>query len=568
MRRFSQLFRELDATTRTKEKVAALERYFSEVPPEDAVWALWFLCGHRPSQPIPVKKLRLWAAELARVPEWLFAECYDAVGDLAETIALLLPPPAVHVEHTLSWWVGEVLLKLRSAEEEQQRAMLQMAWHSLDADERFVWNKLITGGFRVGVSQQLIVRAISHVTGLSVAVLAHRLMGDWKPTTARYLALIAPEGDEVSLSRPYPFCLAHPLETEPRDLGDVSDWQVEWKWDGIRAQLIHRQQDSRLQGEVFLWSRGEELITDAFPELLPDAGRLPPGTVLDGEILVLREGRVQPFAQLQRRIGRKSVGKKILADVPVGFMAFDLLEADGLDLRNEPLEIRREKLEQLLESLPLSHVQLAPLVEGGTWDELAAARQTSRERLVEGLMLKRRSSLYQAGRARGDWWKWKIEPMTIDAVLIYAQQGHGRRASLFSDYTFAVWEEGALVPFAKAYSGLTDEEMREVDKFVREHTTERFGPVRGVTPELVFELGFENIQESPRHKSGIAVRFPRMLRWRKDKTPEQADHLEEIRRMLRAIHVSNPQAAGIPSDLNTPSPEKPRSIQRLLFDDE
>ncbi|ADG68950.1 ATP dependent DNA ligase [Planctopirus limnophila DSM 3776] len=573
MRRFSQLFKELDATTRTSEKLAALERYFAQAEPVDAAWAVWFLSGHRPAQPVPVKRLRLWAAELAELPEWLFAECYEAVGDLAETIALLLPPPQESEDRPFSWWITQVLLKLRNAGESEQKLMLKHAWRSLGTTERFVWNKLITGGFRVGVSQQLIVRAISQVTGIAVPILSHRLMGNWQPTAENYRALIEPEGQELNISQPYPFCLAYPLEDEIQTLGATSDWQVEWKWDGIRAQVIHRQVMGFDGGEVFIWSRGEELITEAFPELIPEIEQLPLGTVLDGEILIIKEGQLQPFSQLQRRIGRKTVGKKLQQDVPAGMMIFDLLEHKGQDLRNEPLVRRRELLEKLFEGLPLTRLQLAPLIHESSWEEMANVRATSRERGVEGLMLKRKSSTYQAGRVRGDWWKWKIEPMTIDAVLVYAQRGHGRRASLYSDYTFAVWEGNVLVPFAKAYSGLTDDEMREVDKFVREHAIEKFGPVCSVKAELVFEIGFESLQESPRHKSGIAVRFPRMLRWRKDKTPLQADRMEEIRQMLRSMNLrADPQREDSSTLVARRKLKAPQSIraesQLLLFGDD
>jgi len=527
MRAFANLYTRLDQTTKTSEKLAALRDYFAAAEPADAAWAVYFLSGHKPPQVVPTRRLAIWAAESADIPLWLFEESVHAVGDLAETIALLLPEPQASSSLPLHQWVEGHLLPLRAADEATQRAELLNAWRQMDRQQRFVWNKLITGEFRVGVAAQMVTRALAEVSGHPPAVIAHRLMGNWKPSAAFYERLVGPETDDAEISRPYPFCLAHPLEQEPAELGPREDWQAEWKWDGIRAQIVRR------EGEVFLWTRGEELVTDRYPEIRDNAMSLPDGCVLDGEIVAWKEGAVLPFGELQRRIGRKSLSKKLLADVPVAFLAFDVLEHDGSDIRAQTLRQRREDLERLLEPFPATtRLLLSPTVAASTWEELAAVREQSRERNVEGLMLKRLDSPYAVGRPRGVWWKWKVNPFTVDAVLIYAQRGHGRRASLYTDYTFAVWDNGVLVPFAKAYSGLTDAEIREVDQFVRRHTLERFGPVRSVAPELVFELGFEGLRRSTRHKSGIAVRFPRMLRWRKDKRSDEADTLERIRALL------------------------------------
>jgi DNA ligase-1 len=524
---FADLYTAIDETTRTTGKVQAMADYFSTASPADAAWALFFLSGRKVRQVVPTRKLAGWATEQAGVADWLFEECYHAVGDLAEAIALLLPAPEASSDRPLHEWVEQVLLPLRDSDEAEQRKALLSAWGSLPGAQRFVWNKLITGGFRVGVSQQLLTRALAQVSGLDAAVVAHRLMGEWAPTPAFYEALVAPEGGVENASRPYPFFLASPLEGGPEELGPVSDWQAEWKWDGIRAQLIRR------RGQVYLWSRGEELVTERYPELAELGRLLPEGTVLDGEILPWRDGAVLPFAQLQRRIGRKTLGKKLLAEVPVVLMAYDLLEAGGQDVRTLALHRRRKALAGLVDEVVRSdRLLLSPVVEGGNWDDLLQARQGSRDRFVEGLMLKRLDSPYRVGRVRGDWWKWKIQPLTIDAVLVYAQRGSGKRASLYTDYTFAVWDAGELVPIAKAYSGLTDEEIRRVDTFVRKNTVEKFGPVRSVTPQLVFELAFEGMQRSSRHKSGIAVRFPRILRWRTDKTTAEADTLERVRALL------------------------------------
>jgi DNA ligase 1 len=527
MKAFANLYAALDETNRTNEKVRALTRYFASAPPADAAWAVYFLSGRKPKQVVPTRKLTAWAVELAQVPEWLFEESYHAVGDLAEAIALLLPRAASSTEAPLHWWVEQQLLPLRGADEAVQKQALLRAWSEMDDRQRFVWNKLITGAFRVGVSQQLVMRALAQASGVDGAAVAHRLMGAWEPTPEFYRRLVAAETPDADHSRPYPFFLAYPLEDEPPTLGAVEEWQVEWKWDGIRSQLVRR------AGQTFLWSRGEELITERFPELAEVGARLPEGTVIDGEVLPWMDGRVMPFAQLQRRIGRKALGKKILAEVPVVLMAYDLLEHAGQDIRDRELGWRRALLEEVVAAIPSDgRLLLSPLVRAASWEELAAARAGSRDQHVEGLMLKRLSSPYRVGRQRGDWWKWKVHPLTIDAVLIYAQRGSGRRASLYTDYTFGVWDGGRLVPVAKAYSGLTDAEIRRVDAFVRGNTVEKFGPVRSVKPALVFELGFEAIQRSPRHKSGVAVRFPRILRWRDDKPAGEADSLETVRALL------------------------------------
>jgi ATP-dependent DNA ligase len=521
---FAELYAALDETTKTNGKVAALTGYLAAAAPADAAWAVNFLIGRRPKRLLESRKLAQWAIEEAGVPDWLFGECYQAVGDFAETIALLLPPAVQSSNLPLHWWVEERLLPMRDTGDETRRAWLASAWREMDERQRFAWNKLITGEFRVGVSQSLVVRAIAEVSGLSTEVVSHRLMGEWQPTPEFWKQLIAPDTRDADISRPYPFCLAYPVEGDPRDLGPLAEWQVEWKWDGIRAQLIRR------QWRTFLWSRGEELITDRFPEIEALGALLPEGTVIDGEVLPWRDGAPLPFAQMQRRIGRKVLGHKILAEVPVVLIGYDLLEVHGEDIRERPIEWRRSQLEAM--SPAGSALVLSPIVEAATWDELADLRRQSRERKVEGFMLKRRGSPYRVGRRRGDWWKWKIDPYSVDCVLIYAQPGNGRRASLFTDYTFGVWDSGKLVPFAKAYSGLSDEEIREVDAFVRRNTIETFGPVHAVKPELVFELAFEGIQRSPRHRSGIAVRFPRMARWRHDKKAEDADSIDTIRALL------------------------------------
>lgn len=585
MKHFAALFTELDSTTSTNAKVAALQQYFQAATPADAAWAVYFLSGGKPRQVVKTAMLRALACEAAGIEDWLFDECYQAVGDLAETIAYILPLNFEASDVGLAVWIEERLLPLRGLGEEEVAQRIKSYWRELDARGRFLLIKLVGGGFRVGVSKLLVQRALAAHSGLDTQRIAQRMMGyvDAKglPNADKFKALIAQSengaADVMDAGQPYPFFLAHQLDALLEDfdskLGPVSDWQVEWKYDGIRGQIVKR------AGQVWVWSRGEELVTERFPEIAALAQRLPDGTVLDGEIMVWSDSKnaPAPFALLQQRIGRKTLGKKILQDAPVTFMTYDLLEVTGQDIRERPQHIRRILLEQLLDR---TSFKLSPIERLASWSDFAALRSESRARGVEGFMFKALSSAYGTGRQKRaqspnspssilkrdpiffdpifSWWKWKIEPMTIDCVLIYAQAGHGRRASLYTDYTFAVWnrqpadaqeadavvraiekrepaKEGALqlTAFAKAYSGLTDEEFKLIDSLIRKTTLEKFGPVRSVKPTLVFELGFEGINLSPRHKSGIAVRFPRMLRIRSDKSLSEANTLDDLRALLK-----------------------------------
>ena len=561
MKAFANLYAKLDATTSSNAKLAALQDYFLTATPEDAAWAVYFLSGGKPRQLVPTKLLRELTLTASGLPEWLFVESYQAVGDLAETMTLLLPENQHANEESLANWLEYQLLPLRGLAPDILITRLFPILQQLDKPSKLVCIKLITGSFRVGVSRLLVTRALAAVSGIDAKCIAQRLVGYTdlaaRPAAAHYLKLIAPvnEGEDERLEgQPYPFFLAHPLQLGTdqfeAQLGSPNNWLVEWKWDGIRAQLVKR------DGQLWIWSRGEELVTEHFPELNVLADFLPDGTVIDGELVVWKDdlnndiaqdigqennqGQVQPFALLQQRIGRKTLNAKILANIPVVIVAYDLLEWQGQDWRERTQLARREQLEIVVSQCAKPQLQISTLLYGESWQDLDRQREASRSLGVEGFMLKSKQAQYGVGRTKdvGVWWKWKIDPYTIDAVLIYAQTGHGRRASLYTDYTFAVWEhaenllERKLVPFAKAYSGLTDEEMRQVDAIIRKTTVEKFGPVRSVTPSMVFELGFEGIALSSRHKSGIAVRFPRMLRWRKDKPVAEADTLETLRELL------------------------------------
>lgn len=525
MRRFLDLYQSLDATTRTNEKVDALVDYFTHADPRDAAWAAYLLAGKKLGKSINSRRLRDWVGELTGYNAWLVEECYQSVGDLSETLALLLPPPVALSDPPLHALIEDQLLPMLRVDEAGQKRIVIGVWQSLDAPSRFLFHKLLSTNFRVGVSRTLLVRALARVAGIEPGVMEHRMTAKWKPTAADYQKLISGnDAGEIDLSRPYPFLLAHPLESDLALLDPIDQWQLEWKWDGIRAQLIRR------SGHTFLVSRGEEHVATAFPEIVQLGATLPDGTALDGEILAFHSDRPLPFSHLQRRLNRKNVELMLFTDVPVAFLAYDVLEFDGADVRAKAQGERRAILESIVAHA--RDLKLSPIVNASSWDEIETLMASARDRGVEGLMIKRRDSAYEVGRPRGVWWKLKVAPYTLDCVLVAAQPGNGKRAGLFSDYTFAVRDGDALVPIAKAYSGLTDDELAEVDRWIRGHITGRYGPVRSVTPELIFELGFEGIAESDRHKSGIALRFPRMLRWRKDKPLAEIDTLDNARRLL------------------------------------
>lgn len=528
MKNFAALFTALDQTTKTNTKVDALAHYFEQAENADRLWTIAILSHRRPKRTVNTTQLRQWAAAESKIPLWLFEESYHVVGDLAETIALVLEDKTIDraEEHTLSHWINYIRALAPLSEEEKKNCILA-AWRQMGHIERFIFNKLITGGFRMGVSQKLMVRALAKYTGIDENQLAHRLMGNWSPDETTFEELVLTKDATEDISKPYPFYLAYALDDGPDELGTPEEWQAELKWDGIRGQLIVR------DGELFVWSRGEELVTDKFPEYQILKGKLPNGTVLDGEILPFKDGQALTFNVLQTRIGRKNVSKKILESAPVVLKAYDLLEWEGQDIRERPLQERRKLLEQLTAKTEAGVVlQLSETINFTSWEELAALRENARNHLAEGLMLKRKNAPYRSGRKRGDWWKWKVDPLTIDAVMIYAQRGHGRRANLYTDFTFAVWDGDQLVPFTKAYSGLTDQEFRRITAWVRQNTLERFGPVRSVKPVHVFEIAFEGINPSSRHKSGVALRFPRISRWRKDKPAKEANTLEDLKGML------------------------------------
>ncbi len=557
LQEFVALVVALDRTTATNEKLTAIERYLAAAPPLDAVWAIHFLTGRRVRRAVPARALRACAAAWTEIPEWLVESSYHAVGDLAETLAILCArgEGGDVTALSLAAFVEQEVATLAREGEREQRARLFEWWRAFDEPACFVVHKLLTGAFRIGVSATLVARALAKVLGREPAQVAHRLMGTWSPGSDFAHRLFSADDADADRSRPYPFYLASPLEDDVHTLGAREQWLAEWKWDGIRVQLIRR------GDAVFLWSRGEELITERFPEITLAARALPAGTVLDGELVPWRDGAVLPFGVLQTRIGRTNLTRRVLREAPVALLAFDLLELDGDDIREQPQGERRLALERVLGTTgPNSVLRLSPLIDAPSWEALRALRATSRERSVEGVMLKQVGAPYRVGRPRGEWWKWKIDPYTVDAVMVYAQAGHGRRASLHTDYTFAVWDGETLVPVAKAYSGLTDEEIGRLDAWVRANTLQRFGPVRAVPPHHVFELGFEGIQDSPRHKAGVALRFPRILRWRTDKPVGEASTLAELRALIapgahRARRRVTMETSDAPSLFDVPNVE-------------
>ena len=527
MKRFAQLIQQLELSNKTNDKISALVNDFNYADDKDKVWVIALFTGKKPKRPIKSALLKYWAIDITETPEWLFAESYANVGDLSETIALLLPPAENTSDLQLHTWIEE-LHDLEGKDDETKKEFILNAWNKLETQERFIFNKLISGNFRIGVSNKMLVNALAKQSSLDSAQIMHSIMGKWNPYEITFHELINGIHVNTDNSWPYPFCLAYALEQEPEKLGAISEWQAEWKWDGIRGQIVKR------NGELFIWSRGEELVTEQFPELHFMIDVLPDGVVLDGEILAVQDKQVLSFSTLQQRLNRKTISKKQLEDAPIGFFVYDILEYEAKDFREEPLSVRRKILEQLIGDLDESPVMISPVINCSSWEELASLRQTSRSINSEGIMLKKLTSHYHSGRKRGDWWKWKINPYTVDAVMIYAQKGSGRRANFFTDYTFAVRDGENLVTIAKAYSGLTDKEIKEVNSFVNRNAIEKFGPVRTVKPELVFEIAFEGIAESKRHKAGLALRFPRILRWRKDKKADEINTLEDLRQLLQS----------------------------------
>lgn len=526
---FARLVRVLGSSTKTNDKLEALVQYFGSADNRDKVWVIALFSGRKPKRAVNTTQLITWCVEFAELPGWLFGESYHTVGDLAETIALLLPETTNDDERqenkSLHFYI-EIFKQIEKQDESIKRQFIIDSWKQMDQNERFVFNKLITGAFRIGVSQKMMVNALAKFTSLEASVIAHRISGNWDPSTTTFAELLNDSPTITDYSKPYPFYLAYALDEDLATLGDPDEWQVEWKWDGIRGQMIKR------NNQLFVWSRGEELMTDKFPEYHALKDLLADGIVLDGEIIPSIDKKPLPFALLQTRIGRKNVTKKNLQQTPITFFAYDLLEYNYEDWRNRPLFERRKKLEEIIEPLPASTIILSPVVQFSSWDELSELRKTSREMGAEGFMIKRKSSIYQVGRKTGDWWKWKIDPLVIDCVMIYAEKGSGRRSNLYTAYTFAVRDGDKLIPFTRAYSGLTDKEFNEVDSFVKRNAIEKFGPVRTVKPELVFEIAFEGIAASNRHKSGVALRFPRINRWRKDKKPDEINTLNDLKKML------------------------------------
>lgn len=534
MQEFANLVNILGTSTKTNDKLEALQEYFLHAPDKDKVWVIAIFSGRRPKRMVNSTLLAQWCIEQVNIPGWLFEESYHTVGDLGETIALLLPDNneanTNNDEQSLTWYLENFIL-LEKEEEAVKKAFILDCWKQFNRNEKFVFNKLITGGFRIGVSQKMMVNALAKSVNASASVIAHRISGNWDPATTSLNHLLNEES-VLDISKPYPFYLSYALEGDVSELGNIEDWQCEWKWDGIRGQVIKR------NDELFVWSRGEELVTEKFPEYHAFKNALPDGIALDGEIICMvanEQGMIKPlpFALLQTRIGRKNISKKQLTEAPVVFIAYDMLEYEGKDLRDETLATRRALLEKIVAGVNHFSLQLSPAIEVQDWNALTETRKLSRENSSEGIMLKRKDSVYQVGRKRGDWWKWKIDALTIDAVMIYAQKGHGRRSNLYTDYTFAVKDGDKLVSFTKAYSGLTDKEFAQVDAFVKRNSIEKFGPVRTVKPELVFEIAFEGIAASNRHKSGVALRFPRISRWRKDKKPDEINTLDDLKEILK-----------------------------------
>lgn len=525
MKTFASLVHALDSTNKTNQKMEAIHHFLEVAEDKDKLWFLALFSGRRPKRGVSTTLLREWVKEITSIPDWLFQESYASVGDLGETISLLLPPPIGYMDFSLAEWMDKIH-NLSRYDESQKKEFILQVWANLPHQERFIFNKLLGGSFRLGVSTKGLINAISSYYNLEASAVSHSIMGEWTVENSSFEELIHGQYVDSNLSKPYPFCLAYPIEGVEQTLIDLKDWQIEYKWDGIRGQVIKRNQ------EVFIWSRGEELVTDQFPEIVEEIKNWEGDFVLDGEILAIADGEILNFTALQKRLNRKVISKKLLEEVPIGLYLYDILEITHQDVRQESMQARRALLEGLLADKPLINIKISPLIQVDSLESLKSVREQARDINSEGLMLKHTNSVYHVGRKKGHWWKWKIDPLTIDAVLIYAQKGSGRRSSHYTDYTFAVRDGDNLVTIAKAYSGLTDKEIQEVSRFVNKNAVEKFGPVRTVKPELVFEIAFEGIGWSTRHKAGVALRFPRILRWRKDKTVAEIDNLESVKKLI------------------------------------
>ncbi|WP_292011005.1 ATP-dependent DNA ligase [Chryseobacterium sp.] len=526
MKHFADLINALESTNKTNARIDAIVDYLERAPEDDKVWLIALFTGKRPKRNVSTNLMKEWTLEITGIPFWLFQESYSSVGDLGETLSLILPPPSQKIDKSISEWMSEIV-ELKNKTEKEKKDFVLKSWDGLNYTERLLFNKLLGGSFRVGVSYKTLINALAKYSGEEMSALMHSTMGKWQPGEISFNELISAEKVNADNSRPYPFCLAYPLEKDLEELGNPEEWLIEYKWDGIRGQIIRR------NDEVFIWSRGEELVTEQFPEIAETIKTMKGNFVLDGEILAVKDGKVLNFNELQKRLNRKNLTKKMLSDIPIEVFTYDLIELEGKDLREKPIAARRAMLEELLLDQKPVNISLSRSIDFEEWKELNVIREGSREINSEGLMLKQKNSPYHSGRKKGDWWKWKISPLTIDAVLIYAQKGSGRRSAYYTDYTFAVKNGDALVTIAKAYSGLTDKEIVEVSRFVTKNAIEKFGPVRTVKPELVFEIAFEGIGFSSRHKSGVALRFPRILRWRKDKTADEIDELDEIKKLIQ-----------------------------------
>ncbi|MDP9955825.1 DNA ligase-1 [Epilithonimonas hungarica] len=526
MRHFAELINALESTNKTNAKIDAIIDYLERAPDDDKLWFIALFTGKRPKRNVNTNYMKEWALEITKLPFWLFQESYSSVGDLGETLSLILPPPTEKIEKSLSEWMNEIV-GLKNKSDAEKKEFVLNSWNGLDYTERLIFNKLLGGSFRIGVSDKTLINALTKFSGQEASTLMHSLMGKWQPDEVSFKELISAENINPDNSKPYPFCLAYALEKDLEELGTPDEWLIEYKWDGIRGQIIRR------NDEVFIWSRGEELVTEQFPEIKEVVQNMKGNFVIDGEILAVKDDKVLNFNELQKRLNRKTLTKKMLSEIPIQVFAYDLLELEGTDLREKPISARRAMLEELLLNENPENIKISQIIDFENWEDLNQIRENSRDINSEGLMLKQKNSPYHSGRKKGDWWKWKINPLTIDAVLIYAQKGSGRRSAYYTDYTFAVKNEDKLVTIAKAYSGLTDKEIMEVSKFVNKNAIEKFGPVRTVKPELVFEIAFEGIGFSNRHKSGVALRFPRILRWRKDKTVDEIDNIEEIKKLIQ-----------------------------------
>lgn len=524
MKRFAELCAILESTANAREKMAALTVYFQDAPPPDAIWAIRLLLGWKPSRIATSQTLRRWARECVQFPDWLFEESCAAVGNLLETLALLIPLPDTPGDVPLHVRMQRDLLPLRDLTENEQRAAVSAAWTQMDAQQRFVWNTLLTGGFRPHVSEKTLIRALSAWRGLPTTVLACRLKQEWEPTVAGYRALFSHDIAALDSSQLYPFQRWYEEPPARGASGAIGDWRIDWHRNGMRAQLIKR------GSSVFLWSDDHVIVNDTFPEICEAMAAMTDGTVLDGVITAWSADGPLHRAELERRMKRKRLTKKFKHEVPVRYWVYDLLEIQGEDVRTQPFRQRIHQAAGIIPTEVGSVIHLAEPLEAASWHRLHALRNDARRHGADGVLLRRWTASACPSTRKADQWRvWKADPLTAPVVLVYVQALNAASGQRSVEGTFAAWDGGDLVPVAKTSAGFSDEDVNAIEEFAKQHTVERFGPVRSLKAELVFTLAFDSVSLSTRRKSGLVLHHPRVAGRLLDASIHDAERIAILR---------------------------------------